>query len=355
MQNSAWERGTGLAEKAKDLAQRGKLQESHDIYIAALEECMNGVSQTFDRMTRKKNQVSLEKFMREAEDVTKRLETRDQFHPATVCIGHKKGFKFQMGRKGLGWYVDSVARRAEAMKSVESTQTKNADNNYKSARHLATKAVEYDKERDFKNAYECYRKCVDFYHVAHADASSESRKKAIAVELAPFKRRAEELGTFLKKATYWSYTGDGINRSDKASSRYDDAVYHAKNAVKADAEGRYGEALASYTCACEDFLAAIKFRIVPKPALPAVKDRIRGYMKRAETLKEIVEADPARFEKSKKDASDVPTSSSSSEGDPPKQRVVPRFPGLSENSSTGGTDDVTLESLEARFKDLSTE
>ena len=66
----------------------------------------------------------------------------------------------------------------------------------------------------------------------------------------------------MKKATYWSYTGEGTNRSDKASSRYDDAVQHAKDAVKADTEGRYDDAVASYTSACEDFLMALQFKIV---------------------------------------------------------------------------------------------
>eukprot|EP00939_MAST-03C_sp_MAST-3C-sp1_P000480 g480.t1 len=42
----------------------------------------------------------------------------DQFYPAIVCIGHKKGFKFQVGPRGLGWYVDSVANMEEAVKTV---------------------------------------------------------------------------------------------------------------------------------------------------------------------------------------------------------------------------------------------
>ena len=101
----------------------------------------------------------------------------------------------------------------------------------------------------------------------------------------------------MKKATYWSYTGEGTNRSDKASSRYDDAVQHAKDAVKADTEGRYDDAVASYTSACEDFLMALQFKIVPNPARDSVKSRIRSYMSRAEALKKIVEANPEIYAK----------------------------------------------------------
>jgi len=345
---SAWQRGVALAERARALATKGSYAESHTLFVAAIEECMRGNKQTFDRMTRKRQEVELRTMLSEAEKIHAK---KDQtFFPAKSCDGPRPGFMFRMGSKGLGWYVDTYGRRAASSGNMERMRKKNASANYASARKIATSAVGYDKERDFKNAYECYKKCVDYYHLACADAATPERRKQIESELKPYKRRAEELGTFLKKATYWSYTGEGPTRSDKTSSRYDDAIQHAKDAVEADNEGRYDDAVASYSCACEDFIVALKFKIVPNPAREAVKDRIRGYMARAEALKKIVDANPSRFGNSPSRSNDEGLSK-----DPERRSKapIPRFLGSDDADEDGnGDDDITLESLESRFKDL---
>lgn len=319
---------------------------------------MKGLNQTFDRFEKQRMEVEITKMMRVAERIKTRIR-ESQFVPAKRCTGAKKGFYFRLGKQGLGWYVDTVQRDATKTTQAVISRQKNETHNYTTARKLAMRAVEYDKERDFKSAYECYKKSVDYYHCAAVDATSPSRKAAIERELAPYKQRCEHLGGFLKKATYWSYTGEGTNRSDKASSRYDDAVQHAKDAVKADTEGRYDDAVASYTSACEDFLVALQFKIVPNPARESVKSRIRSYMSRAEALKKIVDANPERFAKLQEEESkpSSPPRTIVRFEEPKKDpKPAPEDNDNNNNNNNGGDVDgdgeVTLEDLEARFKDL---
>ena len=315
---------------------------------------MKGLNQTFDRFEKQRMEVEITKMMRVAERIKTRIR-ESQFVPAKRCTGAKKGFYFRLGKQGLGWYVDVVQKAANKTAQASVSRQKNEEHNYKTARKLAVRAVEYDKERDFKSAYECYKKAVDYYHCAAVDTTNASRKAAIERELEPYKQRCENLGGFLKKATYWSYTGEGTNRSDKASSRYDDAVQHAKDAVKADTEGRYDDAVASYTSACEDFLVALQFKIVPNPARDSVKSRIRSYMSRAEALKKIVEANPEIYAK-KPEEEEESTPRTIVRFEEPKKDPKPAPSDDDDNNNNGGDVDgdgeVTLEDLEARFKDL---
>jgi tetratricopeptide (TPR) repeat protein len=338
--------------QAEGLSKRGDLEGAESKYIEALEECIKGLNQTFDRLEKQRMEVQITNMMKVAEVLKQKIRA-SQFVPAKRCTGPKKGYYFRLGPQGLGWYVDTVQRAANQVKQYDISRQKNESHNYKTARKLASKAVEYDKERDFKTAYDCYKKAVDYYHCAAVDTTDPSRKIQIEKELEPYKKRCEHLGGFLKKATYWSYTGDGTNRSDKANSRYDDAVQHAKDAVKADTEGRYDDAVASYTSACEDFLVALQFKLVPNPARESVKSRIRSYMSRAEALKKIVEENPERFAKRDDEVSTKPRTIVRFDEPKKDPKPAPLPPGDgNSNGDADGDGEVTLEDLEARFKTL---
>ena len=327
-------------------------------YITALEECIKGLNQTFDRFEKQRMEVEITKMMKVAEELKRKIK-ESKFVPSRKCNGAKVGYYFRLGKQGLGWYVDSVQVKLQKNSEASMVRHKNETHNYNTARKLASRAVEYDKERDFKLAYESYKKAVDYYHCAAVDTTDPSKRLSIETELEPYKARCEKLGLFLKKATYWSYTGEGTNRSDKANSRYDDAVQHAKDAVKADSEGRYDDAVASYASACDDFLMALKFKLVPNPARESVKSRIRSYMARAEILKKIVDENPERFVKNREEENESKPRVIVRFDDEPKKDTDHGGDGLKipdddedRSGDTNGDGEVTLEDLENRFKNL---